>query len=166
MSAWEGKSVSIQVTLQWDFVLFITAICTVLFLFPLNSLFAFSFYTIFSAFVSLGLCCRQMLYELSENITNEMLQEIVFLLRNRLPKRRRTTVCEKKAKCVYGREGMNVGVGVEWEEKHKEKSLWQNRSWSAISQVNIYRVNKKEGPSFYHVKLTAKTRFARTQSRW
>ncbi|NWZ29209.1 CASPA protein, partial [Asarcornis scutulata] len=34
---------------------------------------------------------RQMLYELSENITNEMLQEIVFLLRNRLPKRRRTT---------------------------------------------------------------------------
>lgn len=109
--------------MQWDFVLFITAICTVLFLFPLNSLFAFSFYAIFSAFVSLGLCCRQMLYELSENITNEMLQEIVFLLRNRLPKRRRTTVCEKKAKCVYGREGMNVGVEVEWEEKHKEKSL-------------------------------------------
>lgn len=33
---------------------------------------------------------RQMLYELSENITNDMLQEIVFLLRNHLPKRRRT----------------------------------------------------------------------------
>ncbi|NXC01262.1 CASPA protein, partial [Orthonyx spaldingii] len=30
---------------------------------------------------------RQMLYELSENITNEMLQEIIFLLQNRLPKR-------------------------------------------------------------------------------
>uniref|UniRef100_A0A8C3P4G4 Caspase 10 n=1 Tax=Cyanoderma ruficeps TaxID=181631 RepID=A0A8C3P4G4_9PASS len=30
---------------------------------------------------------RQMLYELSENITNEMLKEITFLLQNRLPKR-------------------------------------------------------------------------------
>ncbi|NXU62242.1 CASPA protein, partial [Horornis vulcanius] len=30
---------------------------------------------------------RQMLYELSENITNEMLKEIIFLLQNRLPKR-------------------------------------------------------------------------------
>lgn len=30
---------------------------------------------------------RQMLYELSENITNEMLKEIIFLLQDRLPKR-------------------------------------------------------------------------------
>ncbi|NWX32096.1 CASPA protein, partial [Notiomystis cincta] len=30
---------------------------------------------------------RQMLFELSENITNEMLKEIIFLLQNRLPKR-------------------------------------------------------------------------------
>ncbi|XP_056351686.1 caspase-10 [Oenanthe melanoleuca] len=30
---------------------------------------------------------RQMLYELSENITSEMLKEIIFLLQNRLPKR-------------------------------------------------------------------------------
>ncbi|NXR51805.1 CASPA protein, partial [Hippolais icterina] len=30
---------------------------------------------------------RQMLYELSENITNEMLNEIIFLLQNHLPKR-------------------------------------------------------------------------------
>ncbi|NWV83395.1 CASPA protein, partial [Dasyornis broadbenti] len=30
---------------------------------------------------------RQMLYEWSENITNEMLKEIIFLLQNRLPKR-------------------------------------------------------------------------------
>ncbi|NXU14859.1 CASPA protein, partial [Pardalotus punctatus] len=30
---------------------------------------------------------RQMLYELSENITNERLKEIIFLLQNRLPKR-------------------------------------------------------------------------------
>ncbi|NWW35080.1 CASPA protein, partial [Panurus biarmicus] len=30
---------------------------------------------------------RQMLYELSENITNEMLKEIIFLLQNRLPRR-------------------------------------------------------------------------------
>ncbi|NXA90853.1 CASPA protein, partial [Melanocharis versteri] len=33
---------------------------------------------------------RQMLYELSENITNEMLKEIIFLLQNHLPKRRIT----------------------------------------------------------------------------
>ncbi|XP_028940508.1 caspase-10 [Antrostomus carolinensis] len=33
---------------------------------------------------------RQMLYELSENITNEMLKDIVFLLQNCLPKRRTT----------------------------------------------------------------------------
>ncbi|KAM6307334.1 caspase-10 [Aegotheles albertisi] len=33
---------------------------------------------------------RQMLYELSENITNEMLKEIIFLLQNCLPKRRKT----------------------------------------------------------------------------
>ncbi|NXX41506.1 CASPA protein, partial [Tricholaema leucomelas] len=31
---------------------------------------------------------RQMLYELSEDITNEMLKEIIFLLQNHLPKRR------------------------------------------------------------------------------
>ncbi|KAM9287033.1 caspase-10-like isoform 2-T2 [Morus bassanus] len=33
---------------------------------------------------------RQMLYELSENITNEMLKDIIFLLQNCLPKRRIT----------------------------------------------------------------------------
>ncbi|NXL74819.1 CASPA protein, partial [Leptocoma aspasia] len=33
---------------------------------------------------------RQMLYELSENITSAMLEEIIFLLQNRLPKRWRT----------------------------------------------------------------------------
>ncbi|NXL02787.1 CASPA protein, partial [Mesembrinibis cayennensis] len=33
---------------------------------------------------------RQMLYELSENITNEMLKDIIFLLQNWLPKRRIT----------------------------------------------------------------------------
>ncbi|KFW61783.1 Caspase-10, partial [Pygoscelis adeliae] len=33
---------------------------------------------------------RQMLYELSENITNEMLKDIIFLLQNCLPKRRMT----------------------------------------------------------------------------
>ncbi|XP_009979893.1 PREDICTED: caspase-10-like, partial [Tauraco erythrolophus] len=33
---------------------------------------------------------RQMLYELSENITNEMLKDIIFLLQNYLPKRQKT----------------------------------------------------------------------------
>ncbi|NWH84745.1 CASPA protein, partial [Aegithalos caudatus] len=37
---------------------------------------------------------RQMLYELSENITNEMLTEIIFLLKSHLPKRWITPVCE------------------------------------------------------------------------
>ncbi|NXI50835.1 CASPA protein, partial [Chloroceryle aenea] len=40
---------------------------------------------------------RQMLYELSENITNEMLKNITFLLQNCLPKRRITLLCEERA---------------------------------------------------------------------
>lgn len=107
MSAWEGKSVSVQVSLQWVSVLSITAICATLFPFPFfNSWNAFSLYTIFcSAFISLDLCYRQMLYELSENITSEMLKDIIFLLQNCLPKRRMTLVCEERAKCIYGRKG-------------------------------------------------------------
>ena len=111
MSAWEGKSVSVQVSLQWDSVLSITATYAILFPFQfLNSQIAFNFYTIFcSAFISLDLCYRQMLYELSENITNEMLKDIIFLLQNCLPKRRITLVCEERAKCVYGGKGRRRG---------------------------------------------------------
>lgn len=54
-----------------------------------------------------------MLYELSENITNDMLQEIVFLLRNHLPKRRRTIVCGGRDKYAYGgREEGRSGSGM------------------------------------------------------
>ncbi|NXD80117.1 CASPA protein, partial [Halcyon senegalensis] len=42
---------------------------------------------------------RQMLYELSENITNEMLKDIAFLLQNHLPKRWITRLCEERDKC-------------------------------------------------------------------
>lgn len=68
------------------------------FSFPfLNSQIAFSFCTIFcSAFILLDLCYRQMLYELSENITNDMLKDIIFLLKNCLPKRWITLVCEER----------------------------------------------------------------------
>uniref|UniRef100_A0A8D0FW79 Caspase-8 n=1 Tax=Strix occidentalis caurina TaxID=311401 RepID=A0A8D0FW79_STROC len=52
---------------------------------------------------------RQMLYELSENITNEMLKDIIFLLQNYLPKRRITLVCEERANCVFGRKGRRSG---------------------------------------------------------
>ncbi|KAL2302489.1 hypothetical protein Nmel_009918 [Mimus melanotis] len=38
---------------------------------------------------------RQMLYELSENITSEMLEKIIFLLQDRLPRRRIISVCEE-----------------------------------------------------------------------
>lgn len=78
----------------------VTSITVLLYI--LNSEVASSFYTIScSAFVSLDLCYRQMLYELSENITNEMLKDIIFLLQNCLPKRQITLVCEEGAKYVY-----------------------------------------------------------------
>uniref|UniRef100_A0A8B9NUG9 Caspase 10 n=1 Tax=Apteryx owenii TaxID=8824 RepID=A0A8B9NUG9_APTOW len=48
---------------------------------------------------------RQMLYELAENITSEMLKEIIFLLRNQLPKRQTTIVCRERDKYIYSREG-------------------------------------------------------------
>jgi len=85
----------------------------ILFPFPfLNSQIAFGFYSVFcSAFISLGLCYRQMLYEVAENITNEVLKDIIFLLQNYLPKRRITLVCEERAKRVYGGKGRRRGVG-------------------------------------------------------
>ncbi|NXK91329.1 CASPA protein, partial [Formicarius rufipectus] len=45
---------------------------------------------------------RQMLYELSENITNEMVKNITFLLQNNLPKRWSTLIYEEGDKCAYG----------------------------------------------------------------
>lgn len=59
--------------------------------------------------MSLALCYRQLLYDLSENITSEMLKDIIFLLQSHLPKRQMTLVCEERAKCVHGWEGKKTG---------------------------------------------------------
>ncbi|NXF83928.1 CASPA protein, partial [Sclerurus mexicanus] len=45
---------------------------------------------------------RQMLYELSENITNEMVKNIIFLLQKDLPKRSANLICENVDKGAYG----------------------------------------------------------------
>uniref|UniRef100_A0A8C9GBH6 Caspase-8 n=1 Tax=Pavo cristatus TaxID=9049 RepID=A0A8C9GBH6_PAVCR len=92
-----------------------------------------------STFVSLSLSYRQMLYELSENITNEMLQEIVFLLRNHLPKRRTATVCRERGKYAHGREGRRLEW--EWNGRRSVRSLWQEKmvlfTWLGLD-VRIY----------------------------
>uniref|UniRef100_A0A8C6Z8R1 Caspase 10 n=1 Tax=Nothoprocta perdicaria TaxID=30464 RepID=A0A8C6Z8R1_NOTPE len=51
---------------------------------------------------------RQMLYELAENITSDMLKEIIFLLRDHLPKRQPIFVCREKDNCVNKRGGRMV----------------------------------------------------------
>lgn len=100
--------------MQWNSLLSTTAIYAILFPFPFfNSRIAFRFCTVFySACILLDLCYRQMLYELSENITNEMLKDIVFLLQNCLPKRRIPLVCEERAKCIYGGKGRRGRTGI------------------------------------------------------
>lgn len=95
-----------------------------------------------------------MLYELSENITNEMLQEIVFLLRNHLPKRHRITVCGKSGKYACGGEGRRSEW--EWNGRRSVRSLWQKR-WCVTKLVNVHRVSKEEALSLCDVKLTVWT---------
>lgn len=45
---------------------------------------------------------RQMLYELSEDITSEDLRRAMFLLRNQLPKKLTNMVCGERAKNARG----------------------------------------------------------------
>ncbi|KFV86124.1 Caspase-10, partial [Struthio camelus australis] len=48
---------------------------------------------------------RQMLYELAENVTSEMLKEIIFLLRNQLPKRQ-TTISALELLILLEKQGL------------------------------------------------------------
>uniref|UniRef100_A0A8B9C974 Caspase 10 n=1 Tax=Anser brachyrhynchus TaxID=132585 RepID=A0A8B9C974_9AVES len=81
---------------------------------------------------------RQMLYELSENITNEMLQEIVFLLRNRLPKRRRTTSALELL-ILLEKQGLLTENNVQMLEE-----VCMNVSPDLLETVNSYRRAKGE----------------------
>ncbi|XP_040418347.1 caspase-10-like isoform X1 [Cygnus olor] len=83
---------------------------------------------------------RQMLYELSENITNEMLQEIVFLLRNRLPKRRRTTSALELL-ILLEKQGLLTENNVQMLEE-----VCMNVSPDLLETVNSYRRAKVSLP--------------------
>ncbi|NXK14216.1 CASPA protein, partial [Herpetotheres cachinnans] len=75
---------------------------------------------------------RQMLCELSENITNEMLKHIIFLLQNCLPKRWMTHVCEERAK--YERQGLSSENNVQMLEE-----VCTNVSPDLLETVNCYK---------------------------
>uniref|UniRef100_A0A674GW17 Caspase 10 n=1 Tax=Taeniopygia guttata TaxID=59729 RepID=A0A674GW17_TAEGU len=66
---------------------------------------------------------RQMLYELAENITSEMLKEIIFLLRNHLPKGRIILVCEESNEPNGGKGRRKAG-----NRRKSVRSVWQNRT--------------------------------------
>ncbi|EOB05063.1 Caspase-10, partial [Anas platyrhynchos] len=83
---------------------------------------------------------RQMLYELSENITDEMLQEIVFLLRNRLPKRRRTTSALELL-ILLEKQGLLTENDVQMLEE-----VFVNVSPDLLETVNSYRRAKVSLP--------------------
>uniref|UniRef100_A0A8B9VB62 Caspase 10 n=1 Tax=Anas zonorhyncha TaxID=75864 RepID=A0A8B9VB62_9AVES len=83
---------------------------------------------------------RQMLYELSENITDEMLQEIVFLLRNRLPKRRRTTSALELL-ILLEKQGLLTENNVQMLEE-----VFVNVSPDLLETVNSYRRAKVSLP--------------------
>ncbi|XP_031457081.1 caspase-10 [Phasianus colchicus] len=77
---------------------------------------------------------RQMLYELSENITNEMLQEILFLLRNHLPKRHRT-ISALELLILLEKQGLLTENNVQILEE-----VLKNVSPDLLETVNCYRM--------------------------
>ncbi|XP_052532284.1 caspase-10-like isoform X2 [Tympanuchus pallidicinctus] len=77
---------------------------------------------------------RQMLYELSENITNEMLQEIVFFLRNHLPKRHRT-ISALELLILLEKQGLLTENNVQTLEE-----VFRNVSPDLLETVNCYRM--------------------------
>ncbi|XP_015723628.1 caspase-10 isoform X2 [Coturnix japonica] len=83
---------------------------------------------------------RQMLYELSENITNEMLQEIVFLLRNHLPKRRRTASALELL-ILLEKQGLLTENNVQTLEE-----VFTSVSPDLLATVNCYRMAKVSLP--------------------
>ncbi|NWW92362.1 CASPA protein, partial [Rhynochetos jubatus] len=81
---------------------------------------------------------RQMLYDLSENITNEMLKDIIFLLRDYLPKRR-TTLSALDLMILLENQGLLTENNVQMLEE-----VCMNVSPDLLETVNCYKRPKGE----------------------
>ncbi|KFP19834.1 Caspase-10, partial [Egretta garzetta] len=79
---------------------------------------------------------RQMLYELSENITNEMLKDIIFLLQNHLPKRR-IIVSALELLIILEKKGLLTENNVQMLEE-----VCMNVSPDLLETVNSYKRGK------------------------
>ncbi|NWQ86499.1 CASPA protein, partial [Burhinus bistriatus] len=79
---------------------------------------------------------RQMLYELSENITNEMLKDIMFLLQNYLPKRR-ITLSALDLLILLEKQGLLTENNVQMLEE-----VCMNVSPDLLETVNCYKTAK------------------------
>ncbi|NWX44704.1 CASPA protein, partial [Steatornis caripensis] len=76
---------------------------------------------------------RQMLYELSENITNEMLKDIIFLLQNCIPKRR-ITLSALELLVLLEKQGLLTENNVQMLEE-----VCMNVSPDLLETVNCYK---------------------------
>ncbi|KAM6421516.1 caspase-10 [Rhynochetos jubatus] len=83
---------------------------------------------------------RQMLYDLSENITNEMLKDIIFLLRDYLPKRR-TTLSALDLMILLENQGLLTENNVQMLEE-----VCMNVSPDLLETVNCYKRPKVSLP--------------------
>ncbi|KFP46485.1 Caspase-10, partial [Cathartes aura] len=83
---------------------------------------------------------RQMLYELSENITNEMLKDIIFLLQNCLPKRR-ITLSALELLILLEKQGLLTENNVQMLEE-----VCMNVSPDLLETVNCYKRAKVSLP--------------------
>ncbi|KAM9235981.1 caspase-10 isoform 1-T2 [Leptosomus discolor] len=83
---------------------------------------------------------RQMLYELSENITNEMLKDIIFLLQNCLPKRR-ITLSALELLILLEKQGLLTENNVQILEE-----ICMNVSPDLLETVNCYKRSKVSLP--------------------
>ncbi|NXJ89402.1 CASPA protein, partial [Corythaixoides concolor] len=91
---------------------------------------------------------RQMLYELSENITNEMLKDIIFLLQNYLPKRR-ITLSALELLILLEKQGLLTENNVQMLEE-----VCMNVSPDLLETVNCYKRAKGEKFRFHSPMLS------------
>ncbi|NXI99404.1 CASPA protein, partial [Psophia crepitans] len=92
---------------------------------------------------------RQMLYELSENITDEMLKDIIFLLRNCLPKRR-ITLSALELLILLEKQGHLTENNVQILEE-----VCMNVSPDLLETVNCYKRAKDLDPHLPGVRSNA-----------
>ncbi|XP_062435223.1 caspase-10 [Rhea pennata] len=83
---------------------------------------------------------RQMLYELAENITSEMLKEIIFLLRNHLPKRQ-TAISALELLILLEKQGLLTENNVQMLEE-----ICTSVSPDLLETVNSYKREKVSLP--------------------